>query len=145
MAESSSAPERRRPAKCNAKGWSPMEEELYQKFKKRFVEELRQEAPQLLRVIITKPELEVVVEREIIEVNGKTVLGRVARMIKRGWFDDYRSAAETARQYNATGAASDRRTVYGALEDLLARGFFIKNSNGYKAVADMKINVREGS
>lgn len=127
----------------DTQGWTPMEEELYQKFKKRLVEELRQEAPQLLRVVVTKPELEVVVEREIVEVNGKTVLGRVARMIKQGWFDDYRSAAETARQYNATGAASDRRTVYGALEDLLAQGFFIKNSNGYKAVVDMKINVRD--
>lgn len=129
--------------KYDTKGWTEMEEELYQKFKGRLVSELRQEAPQILRLVATAPELEVEVHREVVKADGKTVLGRVAKLLHGGWFDKYETAADTARQVNSTGGSVDRRTVLNAIDELVSMGFLLKTSNGYKAVPDMKVNVKE--
>jgi hypothetical protein len=129
----------------DAKGWTSMEEELYQKFKARLVAELMDESPKILQVIATKPELEVVVEKEVLPVDGKTSIGRVARLISKGFFEDYQTAIETFREVNSTGASTDRRTVLGAMDKLVEMGFLFKNTNGFKAVPGMKVNVKEVS
>lgn len=125
------------------KGWTEMEEELYQKFKARLVSELRQEAPALLRLVLTAPEMEVEIRREVVEADGKTNLGRVARLLHEGWFDRYQTAIDTSKQINSTGAPVDRRAVLDAIDKLVSMGFLVKTTNGYKAVAGMKVNVKE--
>jgi len=127
----------------DTKGWTEMEEELYQKFKARFVSELRQEAPQILRLVVDVPELEVEFRRDVVGIDGKTTIGRVARLLHEGWFDKWQTAANTAKQVNMTGDSVDRRTVLDAIDKLVSMGFLLKTSNGYKAVADMKVNVKE--
>jgi hypothetical protein len=125
----------------DAKGWSKVDEELYQKFKSRFIEELRDEAPKILQVVVASPKIELDIVRETVRVDGKTPFGRVARLVRDGWFDTYRTSNGASAELNSTGAGVDRKTVYNAMEKLLEMGFLLKNSNGYKARPEAKGNL----
>lgn len=130
-------------ARMTQKGWDPVEEEQYQKWKARLVGELRQEAPLLLKILATSPELEIEIEREVMPIDGKSLRGRVGRLILDGFFDDYQSAAAAVKRLDEIGAAVDRSNARREVEWMLEHGFLYKNTNGYKAVSGAKgVKVR---
>lgn len=59
------------------------EEALYQRFKAR----LLADAPALLKLVTTVPELHVEIQRPIVEVDGKSLRGRIARLLADSWFE----------------------------------------------------------
>jgi hypothetical protein len=116
------------------------EEALYQRFKARLVKE----APALLRVLVVKPEIDVRIERQKIEVDLKSARGMIAKLIADGFFDSTLSAnaawKETKRLWNYGGNSA---RIYEQCDALVALGFMTKESDGYRAVPDMKVNVIE--
>jgi len=116
------------------------EEALYQRFKSR----LLAEAPSLLRVLMSEPEIELLIEKHVIQMDGASVAGRVARLLHGGHFDSSGSSfSATLRALERTGSRVNNKTLSNALKDLVRKGFLTKEGEGYKAVPGMKRNVRE--
>lgn len=113
------------------------EEALYQRFKAR----LAKEAPALLKVLSLKTELQVTVERQVIEIDGKTVRGRLAKLVADGWFDQMKSGHAAYVELERTGGAGAKPNVYKALDYLSEIGIVTKETNGYQVVPGAKINI----
>lgn len=119
-----------------------VDEALYQAIKARLIEE----APALLRLIIERPELEVSVERRVIEAEGSSTTGRVARLIKADFLADSKRFSEILRELERTGTRVNNKSLSVALKDLVVGGFLTKESvDRYRAVPDMKVRVVEAA
>lgn len=115
------------------------EEALYQRFKQR----LMREAPALLKVLSIKPELQFHETREVIEVDGNTLRGRLARMIHAGWFDEPKTASAAYTELQRNGFGTAKPNVYKECDRLAEMGFLTKEATGYQAVAGMKPSIRK--
>lgn len=115
------------------------EEATYQRFKTR----LMKEAPKLLRVLAIAPEIEVATERETIEVDGKSLRGRLALLILKGWFDEPHNASLAWTELKRTGKDPGKPNVYKECDRLVEVGFLTKESDGYQAVAGMKSSIKK--
>lgn len=116
-------------------------EALYQHFKAR----LMAEAPGLLKVLVTKPQLDVVVQRITISTNVETAHGMLAMLISEDFFKETTTGGtaykEMKRRWNYK-ANSIR--AYEQLAVLVKQGFLTKEGKeGYKAVPGMKVNIVE--
>jgi hypothetical protein len=113
-------------------------ESLYQAFKKRLV----QEAPAILRLLTTKPEIEVKVQRQVIEADASTLQGRLAQMIAEGFFESGATGNNAYEFLKRVGFPTAKPNVYKGLDKLTTLGFVTKGDNGYTAVAGMKVNIK---
>lgn len=116
------------------------EEALYQRFKARLVKE----APAVLKVIGRIPEIEVTDVREVLELDGKTLRGRLALLITKGFFDEPKTGNAAYNELQRLGVATSKPNVYRECDKLAEAGFLTKEVEGYKAVPDRKI-VRKGA
>lgn len=120
-------------------GWTDMEEELYQKFKAR----LLQEVPGLLKVLTTAPEIEVTIKREVIEVDGKSLRGRVARLIADGFLDSGKTNGEVGKEIDRTGPQAHPSNVLKEMKNLIEMGFVHRTDGGRFIVAPgAKVNIK---
>lgn len=115
------------------------EEALYQRFKAR----LMKEAPKLIKVLAIAPEIEVESVRETIEVDGKSLRGRLALMILKGWFDEPHNASAAWTELKRTGKDPGKPNVYAECDKFVERGFMTKEPEGYQAVASMKSSIKK--
>jgi hypothetical protein len=119
-----------------------VDDALYQAIKAR----LLAEAPALLRLIVQEPELEVSVERRVVEAEGDSTLGRVARLIKADFLADSRRFSEILRELERTGTRVNNKSLSVALKELVVGGFLTKESvDRYRAVPHMKVRVVEAA
>jgi hypothetical protein len=132
------------PARAAPRAFTPAEsfdnEQLYQAFKARLLAELPQE-PAVLAVLTARPELRVEVERVTIEAKGSTLSGRLALLIAEGWFDDARTGSAAYTELKRRGFACAKPNVYRESDKLAQNGFLTKESDGYRAVPGMKVNI----
>jgi hypothetical protein len=119
----------------------PAEEEaLYQRIKARLVKE----APAILQILKTAPEIEIRETREVIEVDGKSLRGRIASLIARGFFDKPVSGNAVFNECKRIGHATAKPNVYKECDRLTEMGFLTKEGEaGYQAVANMKTSIRK--
>lgn len=112
-------------------------DDLYDAIKRRLIAE----APALLKVLVTKPEIDVEVQRETVTADGKSWLGRVALLVKEGWFDSPRKGQVVFEEVKRRGGTGVGPRAYEACDKLLGMGFLTKETDGYLAVKGMKVNV----
>jgi len=107
-----------------------------------FKERLIKEAPALLKILVTKPELEVAVQRKTVEADETSALGMIAILLSEDFLKDTSTATavwkEMKRRWNYGGISA---RAYEQLDRLTAMGFVTKENDGYKAVPGMKINI----
>lgn len=115
------------------------EEALYQRFKARLV----REAPSLLRVIATAPEIEIKEAREVVEIDGRSVRGGIAKLIARGFFDEPRTGNTVFNELKRVGVSVAKPNAYRECDKLTTMGFLTKEEGGYRVVQDMKANIRQ--
>jgi len=114
------------------------EEEMYQRFKVR----LMQEAPALIKLMTFKPEIEVSVQRQTIQVDGKSLRGRIAKLLGEGFFDSAKSNRETVKELARTGTTQHDSRVLVEIKELIKLGFLYRtDGKRYQATADAKVNV----
>lgn len=111
------------------------------------------EAPGILKMLTVTPELEVTVVRETVQVDGKSLRGRVARLLAKGFFDEGVIQTHVRTELERHGAGvSDAKNLPRELDALVEMGFLTiedgKDSKGrprklYLAVPGMKVNVIE--
>lgn len=127
------------------KGWTVVEEDLYQKFKARFIAELKDEAPQILKVLATAPELEVTTHVKVIELSDETIRGRVAMLVADGFFDDATNANSAFRELVRTGVKVATPSVYKECDALAGLGILTKEKDGYRVAPGAKVRLKKAS
>ncbi len=125
-------------------------EAIYQAIKGR----LAQEAAHLLRVLVINPELEITVQRRVLEVVGDSLRGRVGRLLAAGFLDSGVTAFAVQKELARRGKDPGPANTYKELDVLAELGFFTieqgKDDRGrarklYRAVPEMKVNVVESA
>lgn len=127
--------------KPSAREYTPQEtfdnESLYQAIKKRLMEE----APALVRLLTFKPEIELKIERRVIQMSTESLDGNVAKLLHDGFFDEARGNAETVNELNRRGW----KTIAPRMSDAFARfnkmGLLYNESGKYRAVEGAKKQV----
>lgn len=117
------------------------EEDLYQRLKTRLIKE----APFLIRVLNETVGIDVRELRQTIDVDGKSLRGRVALLILRGFFDQITSANAAYNEFKRVGFSIAKPTVYSECNKLTEMGFLTKEKDGYQAVAAMKSSIRKAA
>jgi hypothetical protein len=113
------------------------EEALYQRFKSRLISE----APHLLNVIAKQPEIELVIDRPVIRVDGTSQKGRLAMLIADGFLDEPRSSQAIGSEFRRRMIVAKKPNIDRAADELVKLGFLTKNKGHYQVVAGMKISV----
>jgi hypothetical protein len=118
-------------------------ESLYQAIKKRLIDELPRD-PAVLRIVTMKPELRVEVERQIVTADGRSLRGRIARLIADGFFGQSRTSANVLDELLRRGADRPSNIELGnEMKALTEMGFFTRDNKWYTLVPDMAVNVVE--
>lgn len=101
------------------------------------------ESPQL-RVGSVKPEIQVIVKRKTIDMDGSTIQGTIAILIAEGFFDEPKPGASVVSELRRRGMSFGDATAYNRCNDIAAMGFLTKEGKAnYRAVAGMKVNIVE--
>jgi hypothetical protein len=105
------------------------------------IAKLKDRAPALLKVLVTKPEMQVVVERQVLEVDGKTLRGRLARLIADGWFNEIKAGNAAYQELQRLGFSTAKPNVYRELDGITGLGFLTKEDGGFLAVKTAKVDI----
>ena len=111
---------------------------IYEEIKRRALSD-----PGILRVLASKPEIEVKIERKKIEATTESLYGRIALLISEGFFDEVMSANKAFGEIKRRGVPVAPPSVYRECDRLAKDGFLTKENGGYQAVDGMKVNVIE--
>jgi hypothetical protein len=115
-------------------------DDLYETFKRRM---LAEEPAALLRVLQSKPELRIEVVRETITADGKSIRGRIGRMIAAGFWEGARTSAQVQAELEKRGAKPSNIELGNELKALTEMGFFTRENKWYSLVPGMAVNVVE--
>jgi hypothetical protein len=128
-----------RPAREWTAGESMDNEALYQAIKAR----LMTEAPALIRILASKPEIEVSLTRKTLQMDEFSLKGRIARLLKDGFFSSPRGCGAVRTALKRTGPDANTANIGRALDDFTRDGFVTDEGSGYQEVPGMKVNVVE--
>jgi hypothetical protein len=101
-----------------------------------------QNDPGILQILANRPELRVVYEPKLLEVEGKTLRGGIALLIHRGFFSIPRNGYAVFNELQRIGRKVATRTVYDELDRIAGMGFLTKEPDGFQAT-DLKVTVRK--
>lgn len=104
---------------------------------------LAEEAPELMRVLVRAPEIELHITRHTIEVDGDTLRGRIARLIADGFFGVARTSADIGNELKKSGTLPSNIELGNELKNLMRMGFFTRDNKWLTLVPDMKVRVVE--
>ena len=102
--------------------------------------------PALIHLLVTRPEIQISLERKVIEANGSNLRGSLGILISEKFFDGVREFADVRRELirrGFLGSKAPNLQISQALQGLVEFGFLTKEETGYQAVAGMKINIME--
>ncbi len=103
----------------------------------------------VLHILAQKPELKVTLDRQTIECDGKSLRGRIARMMTRKFFDEPRTGPDVIKELERSAFTVSVGGLYNELAELCRMGFLIKETKGdkkaagYRSVEGMKVNIVE--
>lgn len=116
----------------------PTDERTYQMVKARLLEE----SPGILKLITSKPEIHISVERHTVEARSDTLFGACALLISEGFFDSFTTGGSTLSHLKTRGISTAPPNIYPPLNELVGKGFLYKDGkNGFKAVEGMKDSI----
>jgi hypothetical protein len=107
---------------------------------------LREEDPQDLVALCERPELRIQIERPVVTADTKTLFGRMAQLVSEGFFKDVQGSRIATAEAVRRGWCHPKTPfmrVQDPLDKLTAMGFLTRETEGYKAVAGVKIKVEE--
>ena len=101
------------------------------------------EAPAIVKVLATRPELEITVTRKTLTFDEYSGKGRIARLLKEGFFQEPKSPSQVRTALKRTGPDMNTANIGRALDDFTRDGFVTDEGSGYREVAGMLVNVIE--
>jgi len=91
----------------------------------------------------TRPEIEVNVTRQVIQIDHDKQPGFLAGLIATKYFDKPIPAADVVSELKRRGRSVHHTNVYRDLNRLAEQGFLTVEDGGYQAVPGMKVNIVE--
>jgi len=119
----------------------PELEALYQQFKGRLIEECAID-PTLLHLLTTRPEIVVEVERNVVELDGSSLRGRIATVAAAGYLAEPRRAADIRKQMERTGPAVNTGDLSKALKLMQRDGLIVNDSDFWTLAPGVKVTER---
>lgn len=95
----------------------------------------------IIELRTVKPELRVNVTREVVNLDGKTLRGKLAGLIATKYFDTPRNGNMAFVELKRLGFPTAKPNVYRECDTLAEMGFLTKEEGGYLAVEGMKVNI----
>lgn len=98
--------------------------------------------PAVIKLTKTRPEMNVTVERKVVQADDGNLLGMIAILLSEGFLKSITTATEvwkeTKRRWNYKGISA---RCNEQLDKLTEMGFVTKENGGYQEVAGMKVNI----
>lgn len=107
------------------------------------IKRLGDRAPALIKIAATKPEIDVAVKRQIVEMDGSTPKGRFIRLIAEGFFDEGTTNGAIRTRLKSTGNDVSNPSISKFCDELTVMGLLTRSGTTYTAVPGMKVNIRE--
>lgn len=115
-------------------------DELYAEVKRRLIAD----APALLKVLADGPEIQIGIERKVINGDGQSLKGRVARLILAGFYNEPKTHSATRTEMRRTGPDCNSGNLSRALADFVSDGFMTREAGDlFKAVPSMRKSIHE--
>jgi hypothetical protein len=104
--------------------------------------------PEVLALLVSKPELRIKIERPVLELDGKGLPGRIGKLIADKFFAAPKSTTDVFRELVRVGVIAKNAnkvagTVSREVAKLAEQGFLTLEDDGYQSVPDMKIRTVE--
>jgi hypothetical protein len=115
---------------------------VYDAIKRRLIADAADD-PRVLEVLVRQPAIRVKVERHVIQVDGDTMRGRIALLIRDGFLDAKVEAGKVFAELGKRGFKTAHPNVVKELDELTRMGFLTKAGKWYTTVEAMKRNVQE--
>lgn len=114
------------------------EEAMFQRFRARIMSD-----PKVLSVLTTQPELRIEVTTETITMDGKSLNGRIARLLHNGYMKTATKHAEIYKELNRTGPEVNSGNLSRAMKLFVKLGFVTDEADGFREVPGMKKRIVE--
>lgn len=108
----------------------------------RYVVDRAQKDPGILELLTRRPELRVKVERQTVEMDDSTIIGRIARLVHEGYFKQARNGPTVQKELKRRGCDQPTTNLYKPLNRLTEMGFLTLEPDGFQEVPEMKVQVR---
>lgn len=117
-------------------------EVLYQKIKRRLLDELKVD-PIFVRLLASQPEIMVEIEPRVVEMDGASLKGRIARLMAAGWFKDARKSGSVRTELARTGSdPGSGGRLSEALTEYVNQGFLTREGEGYTLAPGVKVSEK---
>ena len=102
------------------------------------------EQPRILKILAERPELHIVIEKPVLEVNGANLAGQCGRLLADGFFAQPKAGTQAQKEVLRRFSNKTPTTnLYNALDKMVSQGFLTKETDGYLAVPGMKVTTKE--
>jgi len=108
-----------------------------------YVKECAGKDPAILDLLVRRPELRIKVERQTVDMDDSTIIGRIARLLHDGWFKDPRNGPTVQKELKRRGCDQPTTNLYKPLNKLTEMGFLTLETDGYKEVPEMIVMVQK--
>jgi hypothetical protein len=117
-------------------------EKIYRAIYQRLIDQLRID-PVFLQLVAARPEIELLIEPQRLELNGSSMKGRCAKLIAAGWFATGRKTYAVRMELARTGAdPGGGGGLAKYLAELRAEGFLTRSGEEWQAAPGIKITER---
>lgn len=103
--------------------------------------------PVALKVISTRPTIEVAVHHQVVEASDGDVKGRIALLLKKGFFDEPKGVGVLCGELKRRGFETAPANLYKPMDWFALAGFVTKETVGgqvgYQGVPEMRKNIEE--
>lgn len=100
-----------------------------------------QKDPGILELLTRRPELRVKVERQTVQMDDSTIIGRIARLVHEGYFKQARNGPTVQKELKRRGCDQPATNLYKPLNKLTEMGFLTLEPDGFQEVPEMKVQV----
>jgi hypothetical protein len=101
--------------------------------------------PDLLAVIMRRPEIQVTVKRHTIQMDDSKLDGMLAVLLNEGFFDNGATGNAAYDELKRRGKSVAKPSVYRVADQLAEKGFLTKEASGYRAVSHMKVSILDAA
>lgn len=100
--------------------------------------------PSLIKVLASKPEIEVTIERKIVQLDGVSLKGRVARLIAQGFMREGVTQGGTRNELKRTGGDVNTGSLSKVFGEFVRDGFLtLESGDRYKPAPGIKTSTKE--
>lgn len=118
----------------------PFTDDLYQAIKARLIAD----APALLRIVLSKPEIEVTVKRPVLDFDPDSLKGRIVKLMTHGFFiGENKSNNQIRTALKRIGPDANTANIGRSMDDFVKLGLFTDEGSGYRIVEGVAARVLE--